>query len=128
MKILEAAENYLEVILMENEKHGQVRSIDICNSLNYSKPTVSVMMKQLRENGYIEMSPAGYITLTDKGSSIAEKMYERHMVLGKVLIALGVDKETALKDACKIEHAISSKSFEAIKEYYYKNKVDTPPA
>ncbi|HOJ11341.1 MAG TPA: metal-dependent transcriptional regulator [Clostridiales bacterium] len=122
MKILEAAENYLEVILIENEKHGQVRSIDICNSLNYSKPTVSVMMKRLRENGYIEMDQDGYITLTDKGSSIAEKMYERHMILAEVLTALGVDEETAYKDACKIEHDISSTSFEAIKKYYYKRK------
>lgn len=122
MKILEAAENYLEIILIENIKHGQVRSIDICNSLNYSKPTVSVMMKQLRENGYIEMDPDGYITLTDKGSGIAEKMYERHMILAEVLMALGVDEETAYKDACKIEHDISSTSFEAIKKYHYKNK------
>lgn len=122
MRILEAAENYLEIILIENVKHGHVRSIDICNSLNYSKPTVSVMMKQLRENGYIEMDADGYITLTDKGSSIAEKIYERHRILAEVLMALGVDEETAYKDACKIEHDISSTSFQAIKKYHYRNR------
>ena len=104
MKILEAAENYLEVILIEKEKLGNVRSIDICNALNYSKPTISVMMKQLRENGYIEMDRDGFITLTDTGSEIAEKIYERHRLLAGFLMSIGVDEETAFRDACKIEH------------------------
>lgn len=123
MKILEAAENYLEIILIENSKHGHVRSIDICNALNYSKPTISVMMKQLRENGYIEMDLCGYITLTDKGREIADKIYERHTVLSGVLIALGVDEDTAYKDACKIEHDLSDESFKQIKEYYSKGRL-----
>jgi DtxR family transcriptional regulator, Mn-dependent transcriptional regulator len=118
MKILEAAENYLEIILVEKAKLGQVRSIDICNALNYSKPTISVMMKQLRENGYIEMDRCGYITLTNKGSEIAEKIYDRHVIIAGALMALGVDEETAYKDACKIEHDISETSFEVIKKHY----------
>jgi DtxR family transcriptional regulator, Mn-dependent transcriptional regulator len=122
MKILEAAENYLEIILIEKEKHGHVRSIDICNALNYAKPTISVMMKQLRENGYIEMDMDGFITLTDKGSGIAKKIYERHQLLADILITIGVDEDTAYKDACKIEHDLSETSFEMLKKYYYKNK------
>lgn len=122
MKILEAAENYLEVILIENKKLGRVRSIDVCNTLGYSKPTVSVMMKQLRENGYIEIDSNGYITLTDQGSIIAEKIYERHTLISNILISLGVDEETAYKDACKIEHDISESTFDCIKNYYCKFK------
>lgn len=121
MKILEAAENYLEIILIEQEKLGHVRSIDICNALNYSKPTISVMMKQLRENGYIEMNQDGFITLTGKGSEIAMKIYERHELLAKMLIAIGVDKDVAYHDACKIEHDISESSFEKLKAHYYRN-------
>ncbi|SHI17907.1 iron (metal) dependent repressor, DtxR family [Sporobacter termitidis DSM 10068] len=120
MKILEAAENYLEIILIEQEKLGHVRSIDICNAMNYSKPTISVMMKQLRENGYIDMDRDGYITLTDKGSEIALKIYERHELLAKMLISLGVDEETAYHDACKIEHDISEVTFDMLKAHYYK--------
>lgn len=122
MKILEAAENYLEVILIEQEKTGHVRSIDICNALNYSKPTISVMMKQLRENGYIEMDRGGFITLTDTGSEIAEKIYERHRLLAGFLISIGVDEETAFKDACKIEHDLSEESFEKLKKHYEENR------
>lgn len=122
MRILEAAENYLEIILVETAKLGQVRSIDICNALNYSKPSVSVMMKQLRENGYIEMDTGGYITLTPQGSEIAEKIYERHVILSSLLRDLGVDKETAYKDACKIEHDLSETSFELIKKHYLMNR------
>jgi DtxR family transcriptional regulator, Mn-dependent transcriptional regulator len=119
MKILEAAENYLEIILIEQEKLGRVRSIDICNALNYSKPTISVMMKQLRENGYIEMDHDGYITLTDKGGGIARKIYERHELLARLLISVGVDSDTAYHDACKLEHDLSETSFEALKIHYY---------
>jgi Mn-dependent DtxR family transcriptional regulator len=122
VKILEAGENYLENIYIETLKLGKVRSIDICNSLKYSKPTVSVMMKQFRENDYITMDEDGYITLTDKGRTIAEKMYERHMLLAEILMKLGVDEETAFKDACKIEHDISEKSFDLIKKYYKERK------
>ncbi len=126
MKILEAAENYLEIILIEKEKLGRVRSIDICNALNYAKPTVSVMMKQLRENGYIKMDRSGYITLTDKGSEIAVKIYERHELLADFLMDIGVDEDTAYKDACKIEHDLSEESFEMLKKHYEKIQDGTP--
>ena len=119
MKILEASENYLETILMETNKKGRVRSIDICNVLGYSKPTVSVAMKQLRENGYIGTDESGYITLTGSGKEIAERMYERHVVIAHILMSVGVDEETAYHDACKIEHDISEKSFECMKRNYF---------
>ena len=116
MKIQESAENYLETILILKNKNGAVRSIDIANELGFSKPSVSVAMKNLRENGYIEVDPSGYITLLDSGRKIAEKIYERHTTLSKWLVRLGVDAKTAAEDACRIEHIISSESFEAIKK------------
>lgn len=122
MEIHESAENYLETILMEKNKKGQVRSIDICNALGFSKPTVSVVMKQFRENGYIEMDENGYISLTEKGSKIAERMYERHVIIADFLMAIGVDEETAYQDSCKIEHDISETSFECMKKHYLKSK------
>lgn len=117
MKIQESAENYLETILILRQRIGAVRSIDIVNELEFSKPSVSVAMKNLRENGYIEMDPEGYITLTDKGRAIAETMYERHTFISQWLITLGVDPRTAVEDACRIEHVISRESFEAIKRH-----------
>ena len=116
MKIQESAENYLETILIIKNKNGAVRSIDIANELGFSKPSVSVAMKNLRENGYIEVDSSGYITLLDSGRQIAEKIYERHTTLSKWLVSLGVDAKTAAEDACRIEHIISSESFEAIKK------------
>lgn len=116
MKIQESAENYLETILILKNKNGAVRSIDIANELGFSKPSVSVAMKNLRENGYIEVDSSGYITLFDSGRQIAEKIYERHTTLSKWLVSLGVDAKTAAEDACRIEHIISSESFEAIKK------------
>lgn len=116
MKIHESAENYLETILMIKNKKGSVRSIDIANELEYSKPSVSVAMKNLRENGFIDVDANGFITLLDKGQAIAEKMYERHTFLSNWLIGLGVDEKTAVEDACRIEHIISEESFEAIKK------------
>lgn len=116
MKIQESAENYLETILILKNKNGAVRSIDIANELGFSKPSVSVAMKNLRENGYIEVDSSGYITLLDSGRQIAEKIYERHTTLSKWLVSLGVDAKTASEDACRIEHIISSESFEAIKK------------
>ena len=116
MKIQESAENYLEAILILKNKNGAVRSIDIANELGFSKPSVSVAMKNLRENGYIEVDSSGYITLLDSGRQIAEKIYERHTTLSKWLVSLGVDAKTAAEDACRIEHIISSESFEAIKK------------
>lgn len=116
MKIHESAENYLETILILRNRIGEVRSIDIANELNYSKPSISRAVKLLRENNYINVDADGYITLTEAGSSIAENMYERHTLLSKCLTYLGVDEETALEDACKIEHVISQQSFEKIKK------------
>ncbi|MCM1113902.1 MAG: metal-dependent transcriptional regulator [Clostridium sp.] len=116
MKIHESAENYLETILMLKNSKGFVRSIDIANELDFSKPSVSVAMKNLRENGYIDVDSNGYISLMDKGREIAEKMYERHTTLSKWLISLGVPENIAVEDACRIEHIISVESFEAIKK------------
>lgn len=116
MKIHESAENYLETILMIKNKKGVVRSIDIANELEFSKPSVSVAMKNLRKNGYIDVDSNGYITLLESGREIAEKMYERHTTLSNWLIDLGVNPETAVEDACRIEHIISAESFEAIKK------------
>ena len=117
MKIQESAENYLETILMISQKKGNVRSIDIANELEFKKPSVSVAMKNLRENGYINMDDNGFITLTPSGRGIAETMYERHILLSKWLTDLGVDEKTAVEDACKMEHVISKESFEAIKKH-----------
>lgn len=118
MKIQESAENYLEAILMIKEEKGEVRSIDIVNKLNFSKPSVSVAMKQLEENGYIERNSAGNIFLLPPGKKIAETIYERHNTLVKILIHLGVAPQTAREDACKIEHDVSDESFEALKKHF----------
>ena len=118
MKILESAENYLETILILERRLGQLRSIDIANELSYSKPSVSVAMKKLREDGYIEIDDSGYIALSPKGRQVAEGMYERHTILTECLIKLGVPDELASLDACRIEHVISEESFEAIKKHF----------
>lgn len=117
MKIHESAENYLETILMLWQKKGSVRSIDIANELEFSKPSVSVAMKNLRQGGYIEMDPSGEIRLLPPGMEIAQKVLEKHTLITKFLVALGVSPETAAEDACRIEHVISSESFEAIKAH-----------
>ena len=122
MKIMESAENYLETILILTKRNHSVRSIEIVNELDYTKPSVSIAMKNLRENGYIQMDNDGYITLTEKGREIAEAMYERHTLLSEWLVSLGVDKKIAVEDACRIEHVISAESFEAIKKHS-KNKL-----
>lgn len=117
MKILESAENYLETILILHKRNGNVRSIDIVNELDFTKPSVSIAMKHLRENGFIEMDRAGYITLLPSGREIAEKMYERHTLLSKWLISLGVSPDVAAEDACRIEHVLSTETFDAIKQH-----------
>ncbi len=121
MKIQESAEDYLETILMLGESRERVRSIDIVKHMKLSKPSVSVAMKKLRENGYINMDTDGYITLTDEGGKIARKIYERHKFISSWLEDLGVDSEIAMKDACRIEHVLSDETFEAIKTRYGKN-------
>ena len=117
VKIQESAEIYLETIFMLSRNKPYVRSIDIANELSFSKPSVSVAMKNLRENGYIHMNDQGHITLTQTGQDIANKMYERHIMLSNWLIYLGVDEKTAVEDACKIEHVLSAQSFQAIKKH-----------
>ncbi len=111
----ESLEDYLETILSLQKKLGQVRSIDIANEMNFSKPSVSVAMKNLREKKYITMADDGFITLTESGRKRAESVMERHTILSDWLISLGVSKETALADACKVEHDLSEESFDAIK-------------
>ncbi len=122
MRIKESAENYLETILILQKRCGEVRSIDIVNELSYSKPSVSVAMKNLRENGYVCMDKDGFITLTEAGREIAETMFERHTVISSWLMYLGVPEDVALEDACRIEHVISSESFEALKKHVYENQ------
>ena len=113
----------LETILILKQQKGAVRSIDIANELEFSKPSISVAMKNLRENGFVEMDSAGYITLTDKGRVIAETMYERHTWFSNWLIGLGVDPQIAVKDACRIEHVISAESFDAIRHSMEKKEI-----
>jgi len=117
LKERESAENYLETILVLSQKGEKVRSINIVNELEYSKPSVSVAMKNLRTKGYIAIDGDGFITLTAKGRKIAETMYERHVAISDWLISMGVDKKTAVNDACKMEHVMSEKSFSAIKTH-----------
>ncbi len=121
MKIHESAENYLEAILMLKNSNGYVRSIDVANHLNFTKPSVSVAMKSFREEGYVTVDREGNISLTEKGLKIAEKVYERHQVIAKILIALGVDEETAYEDSCRIEHDISDETFTKLKEHMHKH-------
>ena len=116
MQIHESAENYLEAILALSEK-GNVRSIDVAQHLNFSKPSVSIAMKNLREKEHITVTDAGFIYLTESGRAIAEMIYERHQLISSWLISLGVDPTVATEDACKMEHVISRESFQAIKKY-----------
>lgn len=117
VKIQESAENYLETILMLSQKNAHVRSIDIATELNFTKPSVSVAMKKLRENGLVTVDSDGFITLTAAGMEIASRMYERHQLLSDWLVYLGVTRETALEDACRIEHVISQESFDRIRAH-----------
>lgn len=112
----ESQEDYLETILLLKKRLGQVRSIDIANEMNFTKPSVSIAMKNLREKAYITVSENGYITLTESGRKRAENVLERHTILSDWLISLGVSRETALEDACRVEHDLSEESFEAIKK------------
>ncbi len=124
----ESSEDYLESILSLGEILPVVRAVDISNDLGYKKSSVSIAMKKLKDNGYITVSPQGYISLTDSGREIAETIYERHKFLTRLLMTLGVDELTATNDACRIEHVISPESFEALKNFISKNVklVDEP--
>lgn len=114
MKIHKSAEDYLEMILRLHEEKGYVRSVDIASSLQVSKPSVSVAMKHLREDGYISMDKDNYISLTDAGMEIAQRIYARHKALTEILIRIGVDPVTAQEDACRVEHDISAQTYDAI--------------
>ena len=122
MKIHASAEDYLETILILSNRLGMVRSIDIANELSYSKPSVSIAMKNLRESGYISVDSNGYISLEPPGRAIAEKIYERHTLFSTWLTNLGVDPQIAQEDACRIEHVISEQSFAALKQHMIDKK------
>ena len=117
MQLRESGEMYLETILVLSQKNPCVRAIDVGEHMGYSKPSVSRALGILKQEGYITVDAAGYISLTESGSEIARTMYERHTILSDMLMRLGVDEETAVADACRIEHVISDKSFKAIQNH-----------
>lgn len=121
MQIRQSAEDYFEMIYMLKKRNGSVRAIDIVNEMGFSKPTVSVAMKKFRENGYVTVDEDGNLSLTSQGQAIAENIYEKHMVLAKMLMALGVDETVAYQDACRMEHCLSEESFAAIKKHMAEN-------
>lgn len=121
MIVRQSAEDYFETIYILKNRNGSVRSIDIVNEMGFSKPTVSVAMKKFRENGFITVDKDGYIELTKQGLFIAEKTFEKHNIIAKVLMNLGVPEDIAFEDACRMEHCISDKSFQAIKEHMQKS-------
>ena len=116
MKMQESPEDYLETIYMLSLDQQEVRSIDVASHLGYSKPSVSVAMKRLRENGYVIMDDNSFLSLTDEGFAIAKRVYERHEVITKYFVSIGIDPETAQKDACRVEHVISEITFQKLKE------------
>ena len=122
MAIHESAEDYLETILVLQEQCGQVRSIDIVNKLGYSKPSVSIAMKKLRESGHITMTSDGLITLNESGMEVAERVYRRHTTITQLFELMGVSHEQAAEDACKVEHDLSKETFECIKVFVEKNQ------
>lgn len=125
MKIQEAGENYLESIYILSQRQKDVRAVDICSYLGYSRPTVSAVLKHFREDGYVEVDENNHITLTPKGLDIALKIYDRHIVISHMLMSLGVSEETAAADACKIEHDISEETFQCMKSHYHKSTSET---
>ena len=114
----ESSEDYLETILILREKNGNVRSIDIVNKMNFSKPSISIAMKKLKSEGMVEMDLNGYISLTPKGEEVARRIYSRHKLLEKCLIAIGVEPETAEEEACRIEHVIDDDTYDKINAFY----------
>ena len=118
MAVSEAIENYLETIYILSQQQNEVHAIDICSYLSYSRPTVSIVLRQMRESGLVTVNEDNHIYLTEEGRRIATRIYERHTILSQLLISLGVSKETALHDACKIEHDLSDETFDAIRKHY----------
>lgn len=125
MVIHESAEDYLESILVLRERRGQVRSIDVVNELGYSKPSVSIAMKKLRESGYISMDADGSITLNESGLEIASRIYGRHKTITRFFVLLGVDPAVAAEDACKVEHDLSNETFARLKEFVERTEQET---
>lgn len=118
MSVSEAMENYIETIYILSRKQQEVHAADICAYLDYSRPTVSVVVRQLRDQGYLDISDENHITLTAEGREIAERMYERHNLLAEMLMSIGVPADVAFEDACKIEHDLSSETFALIRAHY----------
>ncbi len=124
MIIKESAENYLETIYILKKQNGYARSVDVAHHLGFSKPSVSVAMKSFREEGYVTVDEHGNLSLTDKGTAVAISVYEKHEVIAKSLMLLGVSEETAYTDSCKIEHIISDETFEMLKKNLVKNNIE----
>lgn len=122
MPVTEAVENYLETILILSKKQPDVHAIDICSYLGYSRPTVSIVLKKMKDIGLVMVDADNHITLTDEGKKVAEHVYERHTVLSEFFMLLGVKRDTAIDDACKIEHDISDETFDALREHCRKLK------
>ena len=122
MSIHESGENYLEQIYILSREKEKVRAVDLCAALGFSRPTVSVMLRELRADGFVTTAENGGLALTNKGETVARRMYERHCIIAEVLMKLGVSHDTALEDACKIEHDISDETFLRIREYLEKVK------
>lgn len=120
MAITEAVENYLETILILSKKQPDVHAIDICSYLGYSRPTVSIVLKKMKEEKLVCVDSDNHITLTEKGRSVAERIYERHTVLSEFFMFLGASKDNAVEDACKIEHDLSDETYSLLKEHYFK--------
>ena len=122
MAVFEATENYLETIYILSLRQNEVHAVDVCAYLSYSRPTVSIVMRQMRESGLVTVDDMNHIHLTPEGEGIAKKLYERHTLISEMLVSLGVSRETAVRDACKIEHDLSEETFEAIKRHAEKFK------
>lgn len=126
MNVQETTENYLETILMLHQERGFVRSVDVANRMGYSKPTISEQMKKFRAQGYVEMDESGYITLTPAGDAIAQRIYERHVIIAQMLMSLGVEEQVAYADACKIEHDLSEESFARLRAHFSAHQKAAP--
>ena len=122
MEVSEATQNYLETIHILSIKKNEVHAVDICNHLNYSRPTVSIVLRQMRENGLVTVDDLNHIHLTEEGLRIATSLYERHNVITEIFMRLGVSRETAMEDACKIEHDLSEETFAALKAHLIRYK------
>ena len=122
MAVSEATENYLETIYILSLRQNEVHAVDVCAYLSYSRPTVSIVLRQMRESGLVTVDDMNHIHLTPEGEGIAKKLYERHTLISEMLVSLGVSRETAVRDACKIEHDLSEETFDAIKRHAEKFK------